>query len=136
MSAKKKLKFLIHKAIALKLYEYRLFLLGCSVSPCGYGDYYYSISIGERRGWLETFNTLSIGNDCEKINNCLCWSCGDGLFRAVYIDTFCKMGDIILYSTATGDSKDRASLDAIYAWRNAKREIIKIIDDEIDKMKC
>ncbi|QZB85922.1 hypothetical protein seszw40S_47 [Salmonella phage seszw] len=46
------------------------------------------------------------------------------------------MGDIILYSTATGDSKDRASLDAIYAWRNAKREIIKIIDDEIDKMKC
>ena len=92
--------------------------------------------IGERRGWFENFNTLSIGNDCEKINGCLCWSCEDGLFRAVYTDTFCKMGDIILHSTATGDSKDRASLDAIHAWRKAKREIIRIIDEEIDKMKC
>lgn len=132
MGDQKRFKFLIYRSLRIELHEYRTYRLECSVN--GNGDE-YAISIGEPIGWIQVFSTGIIGNDCEKINNCLCWSCGDGLFRAVYIDTFCKMGDIILYSTATGDSKDRASLDAIYAWRNAKREIIKIIDDEIDKMK-
>lgn len=132
MSVKKRSKFIIYRSLCLNLHEYRTFRLECCVA--GHSDG-YDISIGEPIGWIHVFSTGIIGDDCEKINNCLCWSCGDGLFRAVYIDTFCKMGDIILYSTATGDSKDRASLDAIYAWRNAKREIIKIIDDEIDKMK-
>lgn len=132
MSVKKRSKFLIYRSLCLNLHEYRTFRLECCVAGNSDG---YDISIGEPIGWIHVFSTRIIGDDFEKINNCLCWSCGDGLFRAVYIDTFCKMGDIILYSTATGDSKDRASLDAIYAWRNAKREIIKIIDDEIDKMK-
>lgn len=125
-----KFEFNIFKSSLLKLSIYRNNRLECSVSRSPSGEHF--ISIGNCGGWIHGFCTAMIGDDCEKVNNCLCWECEPGIFRAVYIDTFCKFGDIVLYSTSTHSSKQKASIYAIDAWRNAKREIIKIADDELD----
>ena len=126
-----KFEFNIFKSSLLKLENYRHHRLECSVSRSASGEHF--ISIGDASGWIHGFCTAMIGSDCEKLNNCLCWECSPGIFRAVYIDTFCKFGDIILYSTATHSSKEKASIYAVDAWRRAKKEIIKIADNELDK---
>lgn len=125
-----KFEFNVFKSSLLKLANYHHHRIECSVSRAANGEHF--ISIGNCDGWINGFCTAMVGKDCEKVNNCLCWECEPGIFRAIYIDTFCKFGDIVLYSTSTNESKQKASIYAVDAWRNAKREIIKIADDEFD----
>lgn len=120
----------IFTSTMLKLTSHRHHRIECSVSRLENGI--HSISIGNTDGWCHRFCTGMIGDDCVKVNNCLCWKESDGRFRAVYIDSFYKFGEIILYATAYHSSAQKSSLYALESWRNAREEIIKIVDKELD----
>lgn len=124
----KSFDFEVYKSISLKLSKYRHHAITCSVSNSS--DGIHSIHIGDLGGWFYNFCTNMVGDDCSKVNNCLCWRESSGNFRAVYANSFCKFGDILLYSTATGKTKKSASLSAINSWMEAKIRIIEVADNE------
>lgn len=119
----------VYKSTLLNLCSHRYHKIECSVTRGSDGEHF--IDIGNTMGWCSMFCTGLIGDGLVKINNCLCWEESGGDFRAVYIDFFCKFGDIRLYATACGNSAQKASMYAVEAWRGAKREIIKMIDNDI-----
>lgn len=118
--------FDIFHSMSLNLSIYRHHLLTCSVSISA--ELKGSIIIGDTGSWFHDFCTAKIGEDCCKFNNCIIWNESKGIYRAIYIDKFCKFGDVVLYSSAVSKSPEHASFLCVEAWKQAKKEIINIAD--------